>query len=63
MIPAAQGELPDPSEVGPGMGALIVFIFLLVAGIFLFRSMKKQLKRVDFPEDAAPGTTDRRETP
>lgn len=62
-ILAAQGELPDPSEVGPGMGALIVFIFLLVAGIFLMRSMRKQLKRVDFPEDLPAEPTDRQATP
>lgn len=52
MIPAAQGELPDPSEVGPGLGALAVFVFLLIAGVFLIRSMRKQLGRVDFHEDA-----------
>lgn len=41
---------PDPAKVTPGIGALVVFIFLLVAGYFLFRSLRKQLKRVDFPE-------------
>ncbi len=56
MIPLAEGELPDPNTVGPGMGALIVFIFLLVAGFFLMRSMRKQLKRVDFPEPDARAT-------
>lgn len=63
MIPAVEGELPDPDTVGPGMGALIVFIFLLVAGIFLIRSMRKQLKRVDFPEDPKAGDTDRQVAP
>lgn len=59
-IPLAEGELPDPNTVGPGTGALVVFVFLLVAGFFLMRSMRKQLKRVDFPEpDAQAADTDK----
>ncbi len=59
VIPTAQGELPDPSEVGPGLGALAVFVFLLIAGVFLIRSMRKQLRRVDFQEDAASDDPDK----
>ncbi|MBK6763147.1 MAG: hypothetical protein IPG68_07640 [Micrococcales bacterium] len=59
VIPAVEGELPDPSEVGPGLGALAVFVFLLIAGVFLMRSMRKQLRRVDFPEDAGPDDPDK----
>ena len=59
MIPLAEDELPDPNTVGPGMAALVVFIFLLVAGFFLMRSMRKQLKRVDFPEDEPKDTTEK----
>ena len=59
MTPLAEGDLPDPNTVGPGMGALVVFIFLLVAGFFLMRSMRKQLKRVDFPEDEPKDTTEK----
>ena len=33
----------------------MVFVFLLIAGIFLFRSLNKQLKRVDFDEQATTG--------
>jgi hypothetical protein len=40
----------DPSKITPGAGGLLVFIFLIVAGAFLFRSLKKQLNRVDFTE-------------
>lgn len=49
---AVQGELPDPSIVGPGMLGFVVFLGLLVAAIFLFRSLNKQIKRVDFDESA-----------
>jgi hypothetical protein len=49
MIAAA--EEIDPTKVTPGAGGLLVFIFLLVAGYFLFRSLKKQLNKVDFPEE------------
>lgn len=44
----------DPSSVTPGAGALVVFIFLLLAGFFLFRSLRKQLHRVDFQEQPDP---------
>ncbi len=44
----------DPSQMTPGAGGLVVFLFLLIAGIFLFRSLKKQLNRVDFQEAPQP---------
>lgn len=47
---AAADELPDPSTVGPGTAAFVTFVFLVVAGILLFRSMRKQMSRVDFEE-------------
>lgn len=59
-ILAVQGELPDPSTVGPGTAAFVVFVLLILALVLLMRSMRKQLKRVDFPEEAAPGEDDRR---
>ncbi len=55
LILAVEGALPDPNTVGPGTGAFMVFVFLLIAGIFLFRSLNKQLKRVDFDEQATTG--------
>lgn len=51
MLQAAE-EL-DPNKVGPGLAGFLVFLFLLVAGYFLFRSLRKQLNRVDFPEPPA----------
>ena len=62
-ILAAAEELPDPSTVGPGTAAFVTFLFLVVAGVLLFRSMRKQMGKVDFPEDPAPQdlAPDRRE--
>lgn len=34
----------------PGAGALAVFIFLLVAGFLLYKSLRRQLNKVDFVE-------------
>lgn len=58
-ILAVQGELPDPSTVGPGTAAFVVFVLLLLAMVLLMRSMRKQLGRVDFPEQT-PSESDRR---
>ena len=41
----------------PGAGGLVAFLFLLIAGFFLFRSLKKQLSRVDFEEAPEPQPT------
>lgn len=41
----------DPTKITPGAGGLVVFIALLVAGFFLYRSLRKQLNRVDFVEE------------
>lgn len=47
----------DPSQMTPGAGGLVAFLFLLIAGFFLFRSLKKQLSRVDFEEAPKPQPT------
>lgn len=41
---------PDPSLVTPGLFGLVMVLALGVAVAFLFRSMNRQIKRVDFPE-------------
>lgn len=60
-VPAADPSAPaepvryvDPSIVGPGLIGFIIFIVLAVAVFLLWRSMNKQLKRIDFDEDQAP---------
>ena len=52
MVPLAQ-QTPNPNDVGPGLMAFVVFIFLVVAVVFLALSFRKQLRKVDFeaPED------------
>lgn len=46
------------SSVGPGLLGFLVVIFLLVALFVLYRSMRKQIRRVDF--DAEGGTDEER---
>lgn len=41
--------------IGPGVAGFLVFVFLILAVVFLYRSMRKQLKRIDFD---AEGQTD-----
>lgn len=49
---------PDPSLVTPGLLGLVMVLALGAAIVVLFRSMNKQIKRVDFPEpdEGAQGT-------
>ncbi len=51
----------DDSIVRPGWIGLGMFLALVVASVFLFRSMNKQLKKVDFVEEPVvspePGAT------
>ena len=42
----------DPSKVGPGGWGFFFFVALFVAAGFLYFSMRKQLRRVDFDEEA-----------
>ncbi|HEX6324988.1 MAG TPA: hypothetical protein VFZ72_00320 [Jiangellaceae bacterium] len=45
----------DGSGMGPGLTGFLVLAFLAVAVIFLYRSMRKQLRRIDFDPE---GRTD-----
>lgn len=42
----------DPNRVTPGIWGFLSFVFLIVACVFLYYSMRKQLKRVKFDENA-----------
>ncbi|WP_053203467.1 hypothetical protein [Jiangella muralis] len=44
---AAESEAED-SGVGPGLYGLLVLIFLVAALFLLYRSLRKQIRRVDF---------------
>lgn len=46
----------DPARVSPGLLGLASLVFLAVAVFVIWKSMNKQLKRIDFDEDAT--TTD-----
>lgn len=41
--------------MGPGLAGFLVFALLILAVVFLYRSMRKQLKRIDFDPE---GQTD-----
>ena len=53
-IPSPLPEEPpiDPNLISPGLLGLAAFVFLIVAVFLLFRSMRKQLSKVnpDLPE-------------
>lgn len=51
----------DPSRVTPGLLALVSVVFLLIAIVLLYRSMRKQISKVnpDLPE--GPGDAERAE--
>jgi len=43
----------DPDRVTPGVLGLLGLVFLVVAVYFLWRSMNRQLRKVDFDESGA----------
>jgi hypothetical protein len=50
----------SPDQVTPGFLGLASFLFLVVAVYFIWRSMNRQIKRIDFDEsgaDSDAGTT------
>ena len=49
----------DPSRVTPGALGFLAIVFMAVAIFFLWKSMSKQLKKIDFDEAA----TDRKKPP
>lgn len=42
----------DPLRVTPGMWGFLCFVFLILVAIVLYFSLRKQLRKVDFDEDA-----------
>ncbi len=47
----------DPERVTPGLLGFLSFIFLIVAAVLLYRSMNKQMKKID--PNLPPGPSDR----
>ena len=60
-LPSPLPEEPpiDPSLVTPGMLGLISFVFLVIAIVLLYRSMRKQIARVDPNLPEGPGDAER----
>jgi hypothetical protein len=49
---AAAPDVPADSVVGPGLLGFLVVVALGLALVFLYRSLRKQLRRIDFDADA-----------
>ncbi len=43
--------VPAPGDVKPGWGATVLVLGLIAATVLLWFSMRKQLRRIRFPED------------
>jgi hypothetical protein len=54
LLAVTNGEADD-SGIGPGLLGFLVFLALLVALFMLYRSLRRQLKRIDFDPE---GKTD-----
>lgn len=54
-LPAELMAAPDPEDVKPGWLGLGVVVAMAVLLYFILRSFVKQLKKVDFDEDAPRG--------
>lgn len=57
--PLPQEPPVDPSRVTPGMLGLISFLFLVIAVVLLYRSMRKQMAKVDPNLPDGPGDQER----
>ena len=51
----------DPSRVTPGVLALVSLVFLAIAIVLLYRSMRKQISKVDPNLPQGPGDAERAE--
>jgi hypothetical protein len=51
---ATPGLAVDPQRVTPGLLGFLSFVFLIIAVVVLYFSLRKQLKKVNFDENALP---------
>jgi hypothetical protein len=49
---AATPDVPADSAIGPGLLGFLIVVALGLALVFLYRSLRKQLRRIDFDADA-----------
>jgi len=52
LVPMVLDKPPNPADVKAGWVAFGVFIALAVAVVLLWLSFRRQLKKIDFDEDA-----------
>lgn len=55
------GDAPaiDPNRVTPGVWGFLSFVVLIIASVIIYFSLRKQLRKVNFDEDApSAGTRD-----
>lgn len=45
---------PDPNSVVAGWIPLVLIAVLAIAMVLLFRSMRKQMRRIDIPKEGVP---------
>lgn len=45
---------PDPSSVVAGWIPLVLIAVLALAMVLLYRSLRKQMRKIDIPEDGVP---------
>jgi hypothetical protein len=60
LVSRAADPVPAPEDVRPGWIALITVVSLCAASLFLWFSMRKQLRRIQVPregEETAPEST------
>ena len=52
LLARAADPVPDAKDVRPGWIALVTVLLLCAASLFLWFSMRKQLRRIQVPRDA-----------
>ena len=45
---------PDPASVVAGWIPIVLIVILALATVVLFRSMRKQMRRIDIPAEGVP---------
>lgn len=45
---------PDPNSVVAGWIPMVLIAVLAIAMVLLFRSMRKQMRRIDIPDEGVP---------
>jgi protein-S-isoprenylcysteine O-methyltransferase Ste14 len=57
-LPSLADPVPEPEDVQPGWIALVTVLSLCAASLFLWFSMRKQLRRIQVPREGEPESTE-----